>query len=87
LAGGVGSHREDRVGAMAVQVVWASRQAREYWASGLGARRAGTGVAEGGGAAAGGGRARLHPGPWPWPAGPSLRPRAWHSRSLFRLTG
>jgi hypothetical protein len=29
----------------------------------LGARRAGTGVAEGGGAAAGGGRARLHPAP------------------------
>jgi len=48
-------------GATAVQVVWASRRAREHWASRLGARRAGTGVAEGGGAAAGGGRARLHP--------------------------
>jgi len=35
-------------GATAVQVVWASRQAREHWASRLGARRAGTGVAEGG---------------------------------------
>jgi len=28
-------------GATAVQVVWASRQAREHWASRLGARRAG----------------------------------------------
>jgi len=37
------------------------RQAREHWASRLGARWAGTGVAEDGGAAAGGGRGRLHP--------------------------